>query len=108
MTSAETYLMVTNAVPLIVIGAVKAALQPFMPGFALTIRYWLTTCCLTVESQFSTDTFAGAANCEPRSANGSSIDGSVVKKSTEAVNFLISKIGGSGMSAGRSTEIITP
>ena len=91
------------AIPVISIGEVNAASQPFCDGFAFSARYWLTTCCLTPASHASAVWVVGLANALPRSAKGSSIDGSVLKKSTPALNFVIWNTGGSGTPPGIST-----
>ena len=72
------------AVPVIVIGALNAAAKPLIPGFCLISRYCVTTCCFTDASQFSGVMSVGAPNSGPRSSNGSSMDGSVLKNSTPA------------------------
>ena len=41
--------------PVMSMGDVKAAVNPFIDGFALTIWYCVTTCCLTEASHSSTD-----------------------------------------------------
>ena len=81
--------------PVIVIGEVNAAAQPFFDGSARIARYCCTTCDLTVESQLSGDTFVGAWNAASRSCIGSVIDGSVWKNSTPATkSFSVRPKGG--------------
>ena len=66
-------------------GELKAAEKPFMAGLAAISRAWVATWLRTVSSHVETSISPGGAKADPRRANGSSIDGRVLKNSTLAV-----------------------
>src|SRR5438105_4488442 len=107
-TSSGVFLKLIFAAPVMTIGALNAASQPFIDGFALIRRYCCSTCCLTVESQFAAVVFVGAAKALLRRSNGLSIEGSVEKNSTPAVKLVIWKTGGNGMAAGIAAVVSSP
>ena len=74
-----------------IIGEVKAAVNPFRFGFALMSWNCVTTCCLTEASQVSGVMLVGRLNSGLRSSNGSSMDGRVLKNSTPAEKSLIER-----------------
>ena len=83
------------AEPMIVIGEVNAAAQPFFDGSATIARYCWTTCDLTVDSHSSGVRLVGAWKAAPRSAIGSVIEGRVWKNSTPATkSFSVRPNGG--------------
>ena len=77
------------------IGEVKAAKKPSRSGLsAIDLACRATWACSEV-SQFAALTLVGRAKSGPRSASGSSMDGSVLKNSTPAAKSLIARpIGG--------------
>ena len=107
--ASEVYSSKMSAEPVIVIGEVNAAAQPFWPDDAACAC--ATTCCLMVESQLSTLTpLVGVAKAAPRSCIGSVIEGSVWKNWTPPAKLLIAMpvSGSSRIPVGVLTLMKTP
>ena len=73
---------------MIVIGAVNAAKKPFWPVVE-TVLAWSATCPCRLSSHWSAVWDVGSWKAEDRSANGSSIEGRVLKNSTPAEKSLM-------------------
>ena len=81
-----------------VIGAVKAAAKPLRFGLAPIAAACAATWACSEVSQVAAETLVGSAKSEPRSAIGSSMDGSVLKNSTPAEkSLMVSPIWGTRM-----------
>jgi hypothetical protein len=93
----------------IVIGAMNAAVKPLRLGSRLNRLAWSATWRWSESSHWSALRFVGSPNSGLRRANGSSIDGSVLKNSTPAAKSLMVRpvVGSSRMPPGTSTLMKT-
>ena len=91
------------------IGEVKAARKPLGWLPVPTAFAWSATCCWSEVSHSSAVRLVGSPNAVLRSANGSSMEGSVLKNSTPAEKSLSvsPEVGSSRMPPGTSTLMNT-